>query len=88
MEIIPAIDIRGGRCVRLEQGDYERETVFDDDPVAVAEALAGGRARGDCTSWTSTARGTADRGTRKPFGRYWQRRRCPCRSAAAFAISQ
>jgi len=28
MEIIPAIDIRGGRCVRLLQGDYARETVF------------------------------------------------------------
>ncbi len=33
MEIIPAIDIRGGRCVRLDQGDYDRETVFADDPV-------------------------------------------------------
>jgi phosphoribosylformimino-5-aminoimidazole carboxamide ribotide isomerase len=36
MEIIPAIDIRDGRCVRLVQGDYDRETVFDDDPVKVA----------------------------------------------------
>ena len=36
MEIIPAIDIRGGRCVRLYQGDYSQETVFDDDPVTVA----------------------------------------------------
>ena len=36
MEIIPAIDIRGGRCVRLDQGDYARETVFDDDPVEMA----------------------------------------------------
>lgn len=36
MEVIPAIDIRGGRYVRLEQGDYERETVFGDDPVSVA----------------------------------------------------
>ncbi len=36
MEIIPAIDIRDGRCVRLIQGDYDRETVFDDDPVKVA----------------------------------------------------
>ncbi len=36
METIPAIDIRGGRCVRLEQGDYARETVFGDDPAAVA----------------------------------------------------
>ncbi len=37
MEVIPAIDIRGGRCVRLHQGDYALETVFDDDPVAVAQ---------------------------------------------------
>jgi phosphoribosylformimino-5-aminoimidazole carboxamide ribotide isomerase len=36
MEIIPAIDLRGGRCVRLLQGDYSRETVFSDDPVSVA----------------------------------------------------
>ncbi len=36
MQIIPAIDIRGGKCVRLEQGDYSRETVFSDDPAAVA----------------------------------------------------
>src|SRR4030042_2873959 len=37
MEIIPAIDIRGGRCVRLLQGDYGRETVFADDPAAMAQ---------------------------------------------------
>jgi phosphoribosylformimino-5-aminoimidazole carboxamide ribotide isomerase len=36
LEIIPAIDLRGGRCVRLYQGDYARETVYDGDPVAVA----------------------------------------------------
>ncbi len=36
MEIIPAIDLKGGRCVRLYQGDYSRETVFSQDPVATA----------------------------------------------------
>jgi len=36
MEIIPAIDIKEGYCVRLHQGDYLRETVFSDDPIAVA----------------------------------------------------
>jgi phosphoribosylformimino-5-aminoimidazole carboxamide ribotide isomerase len=36
MLILPAIDLRGGRCVRLRQGDYNQETVFDDDPAAVA----------------------------------------------------
>lgn len=34
--LYPAIDIRGGKCVRLVQGDYNRETVYHDDPVAVA----------------------------------------------------
>jgi phosphoribosylformimino-5-aminoimidazole carboxamide ribotide isomerase len=36
MQIWPAIDILEGRCVRLQQGDYQRETVFGDDPVAMA----------------------------------------------------
>ncbi|GAB4131702.1 1-(5-phosphoribosyl)-5-[(5-phosphoribosylamino)methylideneamino]imidazole-4-carboxamide isomerase [Thermopirellula anaerolimosa] len=36
MQIWPAIDLRGGRCVRLRQGDYERETVFGDDPAEMA----------------------------------------------------
>jgi phosphoribosylformimino-5-aminoimidazole carboxamide ribotide isomerase len=35
-EVIPAIDVRGGKCVRLFQGDYAQETVFADDPAAVA----------------------------------------------------
>ncbi|MCE9547555.1 MAG: 1-(5-phosphoribosyl)-5-[(5-phosphoribosylamino)methylideneamino]imidazole-4-carboxamide isomerase [Planctomycetia bacterium] len=36
MEVWPAIDLRGGCCVRLAQGDYQRETVYDADPAAVA----------------------------------------------------
>jgi phosphoribosylformimino-5-aminoimidazole carboxamide ribotide isomerase len=36
MQIWPAIDLLGGKCVRLQQGDYQRETVFADDPVAMA----------------------------------------------------
>jgi phosphoribosylformimino-5-aminoimidazole carboxamide ribotide isomerase len=36
MLILPAIDLRGGKCVRLKQGDYNQETVFGDDPVAMA----------------------------------------------------
>ena len=36
MEIIPSIDLKSGRCVRLYQGDFDRETVFSDDPVSVA----------------------------------------------------
>ncbi len=36
MQIWPAIDLRGGKCVRLKQGDYARETVYADDPVAMA----------------------------------------------------
>ena len=37
MRLIPAIDIQGGRCVRLRKGDFADETVFGDDPVAMAE---------------------------------------------------
>lgn len=36
MEIWPAIDIRGGQCVRLQEGDFDRETVFSADPVEMA----------------------------------------------------
>lgn len=37
MRIWPAIDLRGGKCVRLRQGDYRRETVFGEDPAAMAK---------------------------------------------------
>lgn len=40
MIIFPAIDIRGGRCVRLVKGDFAQETVFADDPSAMAEKWA------------------------------------------------
>ncbi|MDZ7789089.1 MAG: HisA/HisF-related TIM barrel protein [Xanthomonadales bacterium] len=40
MKLIPAIDLRGGRVVRLQQGDYERETRYDDDPLVLAGRYA------------------------------------------------
>ncbi len=40
LEVIPAIDLRGGYAVRLWQGDYERETRYHDDPIAVAQHWA------------------------------------------------
>ena len=40
MMVIPAVDLRGGRCVRLIQGRPEAETVFSDDPVATARTWA------------------------------------------------
>ncbi|MDJ0810145.1 MAG: 1-(5-phosphoribosyl)-5-[(5-phosphoribosylamino)methylideneamino]imidazole-4-carboxamide isomerase [Desulfobacterales bacterium] len=40
MIVIPAIDIKNGRCVRLEQGRMDRETVFSDDPAAMARQWA------------------------------------------------
>jgi phosphoribosylformimino-5-aminoimidazole carboxamide ribotide isomerase len=36
VDVIPAIDIKDGRCVRLYQGDYDRVTVFGDDPAEIA----------------------------------------------------
>ncbi len=38
-EVIPAIDLLDGRCVRLSQGDYERATVYSEDPAEVAGAF-------------------------------------------------
>lgn len=46
MIIYPAIDLRGGRCVRLLEGDFARETVYGDDPVAMA-----GRWVADGATW-------------------------------------
>ena len=40
VDLYPAIDLRGGRVVRLTKGDYDAETVYGDDPVAVAESFA------------------------------------------------
>jgi phosphoribosylformimino-5-aminoimidazole carboxamide ribotide isomerase len=39
-ELIPAIDLKEGRCVRLYQGDFAQTTVYSDDPVAVARSWA------------------------------------------------
>ncbi|MFT7642013.1 MAG: phosphoribosylformimino-5-aminoimidazole carboxamide ribotide isomerase [Pirellulaceae bacterium] len=36
MQVWPAIDLRGGKCVRLRQGDYNQETVFGDDPAQMS----------------------------------------------------
>jgi len=44
-DLYPAIDVRGGRVVRLHQGDFDQETVYDDDPVAVARSFAAAGAR-------------------------------------------
>ncbi|MBN8736716.1 MAG: 1-(5-phosphoribosyl)-5-[(5-phosphoribosylamino)methylideneamino]imidazole-4-carboxamide isomerase [Xanthomonadales bacterium] len=44
-EVIPAIDLRGGRVVRLRQGDYAHETMFADDPVELARRYADDGAR-------------------------------------------
>ncbi len=44
-DILPAIDLRGGRVVRLQQGDFERETAFADDPSEVARSFADAGAR-------------------------------------------
>ncbi len=46
LTLYPAIDLRGGRCVRLLQGDYDRETAYGDDPAAQAAAFVA-----DGASW-------------------------------------
>jgi len=58
MEVIPAIDIRGGRCVRLFKGDFSLETVFSSDPAEVARRfLAQGAKRLHIIDLDGAARG-------------------------------
>ena len=62
VEVWPAIDLRGGKCVRLQQGDYARETVFGDDPATIARQWVEQGA--SISTWSiSTAPATASRGT-------------------------
>lgn len=44
-DVLPAIDLRAGRVVRLQQGDFDRETVFSDEPVTVARRFVDEGAR-------------------------------------------
>jgi phosphoribosylformimino-5-aminoimidazole carboxamide ribotide isomerase len=43
--VIPAIDVLGGKCVRLERGDYAHPTVYSDDPLDVADSFASAGAK-------------------------------------------
>ena len=45
MHLLPAIDLRAGRVVRLTQGDYDRQTVYGDDPLAQAQQFEAAGAR-------------------------------------------
>lgn len=63
MDLYPAIDILGGRCVRLYQGDYDQAAVYGDDPVAQAQAFAG-----DGATWVHVVDLDAAR-TGKPHNR-------------------
>src|ERR1700761_1990166 len=45
LRLLPAIDLRAGKCARLERGDAARETRYDDDPVARARAFVAAGAR-------------------------------------------
>jgi len=45
MDLFPSIDLRGGQVVRLARGDYDAQTVYDDDPVAVARRFDAAGAR-------------------------------------------
>lgn len=63
-QAIPAIDLRGGRCVRLLEGDFAAETTYGDDPVAMAERWAGeGAARLHVVDLDGAARGARAHGS-------------------------
>ena len=59
MLVIPAIDILGGKCVRLTQGKYDQATIYGDDPVEVAKRFAGAGAQHMHVVDLDAARGSA-----------------------------
>ncbi|HVH62487.1 MAG TPA: 1-(5-phosphoribosyl)-5-[(5-phosphoribosylamino)methylideneamino]imidazole-4-carboxamide isomerase [Candidatus Dormibacteraeota bacterium] len=63
LAVIPAIDILGGKCVRLTKGDYATATVYADDPVTVSEEFAKSGARRLHVVDLDAARGTGDNST-------------------------
>ena len=71
MQVWPAIDLRAGKCVRLQQGDYGRETVFGDDPAAMARHWVD-EGHSACTWSISTAQKPASRRISTAFARFWQ----------------
>jgi phosphoribosylformimino-5-aminoimidazole carboxamide ribotide isomerase len=68
MQIWPAIDLRLGHCVRLEQGDYGRQTVFGDDPAAMARHWVANGASGLHLVDLDAAKQGADPSGRIPNG--------------------
>jgi len=63
MVVIPAIDILGGRCVRLTQGKYEQPTVYVEDPVTMAQRFAAAGAQLIHVVDLDAARGSASNRT-------------------------
>jgi phosphoribosylformimino-5-aminoimidazole carboxamide ribotide isomerase len=60
MDLYPAIDLQGGRCVRLVRGDFERATLYEEDPVVVALSFARAGARWIHVVDLDAARGWGD----------------------------
>ena len=87
MQIWPAIDLRGGKCVRLRQGDYQQETVFAERPGRRRPPVRRSRAPAICTSsiWKGPAR--ACRSICRACRRFWRRSTSSASWAAAFATS-
>ena len=76
--LYPAIDIRGGRAVRLVQGDYDRETALRRRPRRARPSGGSAKAPSSCTSSTSTARAAGSRRTSSEVDAGSSRRRaCP-----------
>ena len=93
-ELLPAIDLRGGRVVRLLRGDFDAETVYADDPVDVAGAFVAEGARWLHVVDLDGAAGTGVDGRwagRRDRGAVGERRRCRwpagCATSAAVAAA-
>lgn len=78
MQLFPAIDLRGGQVVRLTQGDYDRMTVYGQDPCAQARSFVAAGAK-IFMWWTWTVPRTAPFLTTTPLPRWQSRAVCTSR---------
>ena len=83
VELIPAIDLLGGRVVRLSKGDYDAVTEYGDDPVEVARGFAADGAERIHIVDLDAAREAADAGTEERRGG-----RRPSRVAGAYVLTR
>ncbi len=88
VNLYPAIDMLGGKAVRLVKGDFDAKKVYDEDPLSAASALGAGGSAPACMSSTSTGRATGAPANSSTCGASRASSACRFSSAAVCARRQ